>query len=794
MRRRIFHFLPLMLLVAAWLLTACATPAAGTPAQVQKPAQTQAPAATKAPAATQAPAQTQVAPAAPVEKQTQNPPTQPAVTEAPAGAAAEATEQPTTMPSYPTQPAAPGAAVTQPVPQITQPAPQPTQAAASAQITPIASSQLPPSATPAAPPATLVPEGQVPTPEAHLVQVEWPAEMRLGDSDVVRLMLVPSSQGYTLITEYPEHQVITQTVTVQRQPGFELFAAARLDGPGFDLAPSGEQEQYLAEGAEIGWRWSLTPRRSGSQRLALALALRWKPQSGAFTSPREVTIYSKSLDIQVHSFLGMTQTQALVAAIFSLLFGGGLGALAIVYGPRRVARLRSVAPNARLAIELPAGMSLDPPVRALLQSLFGRYARLVVEHEFLSGYSGARTLLALPVRPDGRADAYTIAKIGERQAIQHEFENYETYVKDTLPPVTARIQHPPVTAASRFVAAIADGGIAAAGSSTPTTVTRLAALQYTFIGQPGKPPVSLRQELLRAPDPAWLSRLMDTFGPNWWLQRRPYTFRIALEYDRLLPTHLVVEPVTAGIDSSYGQKQVIDGRLPASSLALQAGDLVALRHFAAAELRPDGRSLSLQGQPPPGHPPLRVRWLSPRRPDGALGRVVATRDDLLRASVADCDLFGLPDPFAALPGLLEETLTGGRSTIHGDLNLENILVGPGGMLWLIDFAATRDGHTLLDFAHLSAELVAHILAPQVRSAADYAALLRDPSASPYATWYALLEAAGEMARRCLFNPADPGEYHRSLALACLGALKYTNLDGHARHLLYLTAAYQITLI
>ena len=47
-----------------------------------------------------------------------------------------------------------------------------------------------------------------------------------------------------------------------------------------------------------------------------------------------------------------------------------------------------------------------------------------------------------------------------------------------------------------------------------------------------------------------------------------------------------------------------------------------------------------------------------------------------------------------------------RSIIHGDLNLENVLIGPGGMVWLIDFATTREGHPLMDFAHLEAEIIA----------------------------------------------------------------------------------------
>ena len=85
-------------------------------------------------------------------------------------------------------------------------------------------------------------------------------------------------------------------------------------------------------------------------------------------------------------------------------------------------------------------MELTGEENSLFKALFSRYSRLVIENEFLSGYSGARTFLVLPVKTDGHADAQTIVKIGWRADIQREAENYETFVKDSLPPMTARIQ------------------------------------------------------------------------------------------------------------------------------------------------------------------------------------------------------------------------------------------------------------------------------------------------------------------------------------------------------------------
>jgi hypothetical protein len=381
----------------------------------------------------------------------------------------------------------------------------------------------------------------------------------------------------------------------------------------------------------------------------------------------------------------------------------------------------------------------------------------VLEREFLSGYSGARTFLVKPVRADGCADAATIVKVGPREAIRREFANYENFVQHRLPPVTARIQRAPVTLRG----------------------ARQAAVQYTFIAEPNRLPLSLRQAIEANPDPALFQRLFDTFAPHWWMQRRADTFRLEREYDLLLPPHYVLEPV--GKESAQpGMVTVQAGDVP-ENLALQVGDKVVLGAFQRVELRADGRSLTLWGNPTPGRAALRVRWLAPEQSAGTVARVSATRRGLLGELTASFDRFGLPDPLDRLTNLLTDSVMGTRSVIHGDLNLENVLVGPGSLVWLIDFSETREGHPLFDFAHLESELIAHILASRAGSPQVYLDLWRsgqDP----------LLNAVHAIAARCLFDPAHPREYHLALTLACLGALKYNNLNPLAKHCLYLTAA------
>lgn len=185
--------------------------------------------------------------------------------------------------------------------------------------------------------------------------------------------------------------------------------------------------------------------------------------------------------------------------------------------------------------------------------------------------------------------------------------------------------------------------------------------------------------------------------------------------------------------------------------------------------------------------------------------VIATRTTLLEiaASKAFLDVRAsdetvtvgeqrFPNPLRAYTTLLDERIFGTLSTIHGDLNLENILVDPGDNVWLIDFALTRDGHTLYDFARLETELVTRHIAPlMVRAglaAPEFTRVLawldRGEWSPPPALGHDVLDDAARVlasvrriVNRCLFDPTHPEEYTRALLVCQLGALKFANLDS-----------------
>ena len=124
------------------------------------------------------------------------------------------------------------------------------------------STRIRPTQPPAAA-ATAAPVKPEPIIEDRAVELEWPDRMRLGDSDVIRLSLVPVKDGYVARAEFPDHALQTREVPVPRPNGYELYALAQLDGVGFEIDPRGEQERFVPEDEEVAWRWTLAPRNPG---------------------------------------------------------------------------------------------------------------------------------------------------------------------------------------------------------------------------------------------------------------------------------------------------------------------------------------------------------------------------------------------------------------------------------------------------------------------------------------------------------------------------------------------------
>ncbi|MBN2469154.1 MAG: TIR domain-containing protein [Anaerolineae bacterium] len=455
-------------------------------------------------------------------------------------------------------------------------------------------------------------------------------------------------------------------------------------------------------------------------------------------------------------------------------------------------------------------VTLTEEEEEVLQQMFRGYERVVIERALHGGYTSAKVLVASPFRADGHANASVVVKLDDRQVILYEKMRYDSYVRDTLPPATSRVLDNPIVPEK----------------------SALGGLKYTFIRDPDAPgPVDLA-DYGRDQGPEALAELLSNslfrvFGETWWSQRHLYQFGAWQEYEMVLPPALVVEALP--------EEQVAHRRLtPLGQWSRRGrfvqGEIVSLEGFTVEDFYPSRQGMQLTSGSGPdaqnragklevrGIPYPSQKYYRGAVVDQIIGRVLYTRDDLLREQAEmlqpGFDLssewlplnaalgFQLPNPIRRYANILQRRLSGSLSTIHGDLHLHNVLVGPGGNAWLIDFAQTREGHTLFDWAVLEASLITEYIEAYVQDE-DWDTLWkvvasvheigqtldRPPGNSELDRALGVIATVRHIVKECLADPDDWREYHIALALTLLRGLRWTRtVSLKGRRLLFLLAA------
>jgi hypothetical protein len=153
-----------------------------------------------------------------------------------------------------------------------------------------------------------------------------------------------------------------------------------------------------------------------------------------------------------------------------------------------------------------------------------------------------------------------------------------------------------------------------------------------------------------------------------------------------------------------------------------------------------------------------------------------------------------PDPLAVYPGVLDRTLKGRRSFVHGDLHLRNVLVDESGRGWLIDFAKVKERHNLFDFIKLETyirlmalpqvfgafSLNEYIQFEQVLNTATLTQTSTPPANPELAKAYRVIRTIRQIARKYMGHDPDfRDEYFPALFLYVLSMLKYFPVNGHS---------------
>ena len=470
--------------------------------------------------------------------------------------------------------------------------------------------------------------------------------------------------------------------------------------------------------------------------------------------------------------------------------------------------VRAQRPEAVISGEV----QLEAEQKRVLQLMFRDYSEVHIVRELDGGHSGARVLLVRPSQAQ-RKHAPVVVKLDERHRVLYERRRYDQYVKDILPATAARLLDTPVV----------------------PDHSSWGGLKYTFVGGlEDTDPVSLRQlARRRGADGAetvstLLHTLFDVFGPAWWMQRQHYRFGVWREYEHVLPPALVVE-VTPDITLSGTAHILTPLGTWSRTHKVMPGEIVALNGLAVQKIDVEHDVLHLAAGTQPEainrSGKVEVRGLGVGRTsyyrgeiiDQIVGRVISTREDLLMRTVQGLEpdfdfnvdripsgyagLPSLPNPLHELIGLLDRHVNGYLSTIHGDLNLGNILIGPRGDAWLIDFAWTREGHTLFDWSLLEVNYLVEVVAPLAQPGWQGAwnvlarldalnrgedRVLRD--SDPVSQSLKVVKALRQIVGECMVARERQDEYFTAIAMQALRVMDWRGMSLDGRRLALLLAA------
>ncbi len=443
----------------------------------------------------------------------------------------------------------------------------------------------------------------------------------------------------------------------------------------------------------------------------------------------------------------------------------------------------------------------------ILQAMFADYGQVVIERDLGGGtsFSGSWVFMVKRFPPNQQtSNRPVVVKIAAVSLIEKEWRAYRAYIEDRWPR-SAEVKEAPV----------------------PSDDGTVAGLYYDFAGDGIYKIESLRQFCSRANVEAIRSLLTEELEPVFKevLQKyhsQPYERRLRALYDPFLPINLWITP--ADPDDEETPTPITPDHRPevppgapvrVSGFGVTKVDIkdrtVTLNLPRTGEALPeDAYTLRLKYDDETAIPSYNIgdkieavtgyisqtRW---RQWQEEMAKVMAGQPfDIEAETVTLPDGPPLPNPFRAVESILNRSRVLKVGLIHGDLNMENILVRSGKDIRLIDFAEARLDHLLHDFLRLETETVTKLLPPifqkydlplttlfEFYRRLHQATLASPPQpnlSAPHPALerpFTLLHTLRTAARGRAFDRAEVALYYDCLTLYLLGALKFGNLDKMA---------------
>jgi len=180
-------------------------------------------------------------------------------------------------------------------------------------------------APPSIPSTPYLPTALPAIPERRRLTLEFPPQIRAGDSDRVRLTLEVDEQGNLTPTAEVAGNIITGEVieVPNLYETHRIIAEAQFDIAGLQVSPPGRTSQPLAQGQSVTFYWSILPEEVGTYRGTIWFYLKFVEIVSGEESERAVS--AQPVEIEAVKFLGLSVSLARSFGVVGSILGTVLG-------------------------------------------------------------------------------------------------------------------------------------------------------------------------------------------------------------------------------------------------------------------------------------------------------------------------------------------------------------------------------------------------------------------------------------------------------------------------------------
>ena len=162
-------------------------------------------------------------------------------------------------------------------------------------------------------------------PERRRLTLEFPPQIRAGDSDLVRLTLEVDDLGnLTPTAQFGGNVVTGEIVEIPNlYESHQVIAESRFDLAGVEVRPAELVSEALTPGSSVTFQWSVRPSEVGTYRGTIWLYLRFVDKQSGEESRKAIS--AQIVEIEAVNFLGLSgdfaRTTGIVGSVLGTIIG-----------------------------------------------------------------------------------------------------------------------------------------------------------------------------------------------------------------------------------------------------------------------------------------------------------------------------------------------------------------------------------------------------------------------------------------------------------------------------------------